>query len=144
MRKKGKLPPTGPLTRSEVMSRVKAKDTTPELKVRSFLHRSGLRFRIHAKSLPGKPDVVFPSRRCVVFIHGCFWHRHAGCASCRTPKSRAEFWEKKFRDNVDRDKRVRLELEKRGWKVIVYWECETNNMENLKWLATTIKAMPTF
>lgn len=131
-----------PLSRSEVMSRVKGKDTKPEMRVRLFLHHSGLRFRLHDRELPGKPDIVFLSKRCVIFVHGCFWHRHPGCPSTRTPKSRIEFWEKKFIENVERDARVRQELEAAGWRVVVVWECETKIPERLSLLAVFLKELP--
>lgn len=130
------------LTRSEIMSRVRGKDTKPEWRVRSALHAAGLRYRLHVKGLPGRPDLVFSSRRCVVFIHGCFWHRHAGCASTRTPKSRIDFWEAKFQENSRRDKRVEEELKNLGWTVIVVWECETLDLVKLLKVAEEILNIP--
>lgn len=130
-----------PLTRSEIMSRVRGKDTQPEMRVRSFLHAAGLRYRLHAKNLAGRPDLVFPSRRCVLFIHGCFWHRHPGCPSTRTPKSRKEFWEGKFQENVQRDRATVEALESAGWVVLTIWECETREQVNLEALVTRIRAM---
>lgn len=106
------------------MSRVLGKDTKPEKIVRSLLHRMGFRFRLHAKDIPGRPDVVFRSRRRVVFIHGCYWHRHPGCKNARTPKSHLDFWIPKFEANQRRDLAVRRELRKMGWKFLVVWECE--------------------
>lgn len=110
-------------TRSRMMSGIRGRDTKPEKRVRSFLHRAGLRFRLHT-SLPGKPDLVFPKHRAVVFVHGCFWHRHTGCRYATTPSSNAEFWQKKFDENVARDRRVARQLRKEGWRVFVMWECQ--------------------
>jgi len=110
--------------RSWVMSRIQGKDTKPEKTVRSILHHLGYRFRLHAK-LPGTPDIVLPKHRKVIFVHGCFWHRHKECKYAYNPKSRQEFWQEKFRGNVRRDKENKCQLEKLGWKVITIWECET-------------------
>lgn len=109
-------------TRSRMMSGIRGRDTKPEKLVRSFLHRAGLRFRLYA-SLPGKPDLVFPKYRAVVFVHGCFWHRHAGCRYATTPSSNAEFWRTKFDSNVARDNRVARQLRKEGWRVFLVWTC---------------------
>lgn len=106
------------------MSRIRSKDTLPELLVRSVLHRFGLRFRIHEEHLPGEPDIVLKKYRVVVFVHGCYWHRHPGCCKCTTPTTRKEFWEKKFDANVTRDYIAKQQLESLGWSVIVLWECE--------------------
>ncbi|MAM39785.1 MAG: very short patch repair endonuclease [Erythrobacter sp.] len=111
--------------RSEVMSRVRSKDTRPELIVRRSLHRSGLRFRLHRRDLPGQPDIVLPSRKVVVFVHGCFWHRHPGCRRATMPASRTEFWKAKFDATVKRDAKAVCALEAAGWTVLVVWECET-------------------
>jgi len=105
------------------MSRIKGRDTKPEMIVRSILHRAGYRFRVHRRDLPGTPDIVLPKHRLAIFVHGCFWHRHPGCKYAYTPKSQVEFWEHKFRENVKRDQRKRMALEDAGWKVIVIWEC---------------------
>jgi DNA mismatch endonuclease (patch repair protein) len=110
--------------RSWNMSRIRGKDTAPELLVRSALHRAGYRFRLHRKDLPGRPDVVLPKYRTVVFVHGCFWHRHKRCRFAYTPKSRVAFWQEKFRRNVERDRRKALALRRLGWKVVTVWECE--------------------
>ena len=107
------------------MSRVKGKNTTPEMRVRRAAHASGLRFRLHRKDLPGKPDLVFPKFRVAMFVHGCFWHRHNACSKASMPKSRTEFWRDKFDANVSRDARVEAELEALGWRVVTIWECET-------------------
>lgn len=108
------------------MSRVGQKDTKPEMRVRRFLHAHGLRFRLHRKDLPGRPDIVLPSRRIVVFVHGCFWHRHPGCPKATTPSSNVEFWATKFEANVRRDKDVIEALKALGWVSLVVWECETD------------------
>src|SRR5690606_22283718 len=107
--------------RSELMSRVRSRDTRPELRVRRLTHRLGYRYRLHRRDLPGSPDLVFPGRRSVVFVHGCFWHRHPGCRNTRTPKSRVEFWTRKFADNVARDERNQAELRALGWRHLVIW-----------------------
>ena len=114
------------------MSRIKCKDTKPELVVRSMLHRMGYRFRLHKKDLPGKPDIVLPKYRTVVFVHGCFWHRHKGCKYAYNSKSRKLFWQKKFTDTIKRDKRNQRGLKKLGWKVIVVWECQIKKIKTLE------------
>lgn len=124
-------------TRSRMMSGIRGKNTKPELAVRSFLHRAGLRFRLHA-ALPGKPDLVFPRYRTVVFVHGCFWHRHEGCRYATTPASNPRFWQKKFATNVLRDEKVRQQLEELGWCVLVIWACQLNE-PSLKELAKKIR-----
>lgn len=116
-----------PDRRSWLMSRVKSRDTGPELTVRQVAHALGFRFRLHRRDLPGTPDLVFPKRRAVVFVHGCFWHRHEGCAKTTTPKSRAKFWQEKFDRNVQRDQRALRDLNKLGWRTLVVWQCETND-----------------
>jgi DNA mismatch endonuclease (patch repair protein) len=121
-----------PEHRSWNMSRIRSRNTRPERVVRSLLHRAGFRFRLNVRTLPGSPDIVLPRHRCVIFVHGCFWHRHPGCRYCYTPKSRVDFWNKKFEANVSRDKRTGEELEKLGWRVIVVWECEIGQEEKLK------------
>lgn len=118
--------------RSWNMSRIKGKDTSPELIVRSVLHSMGYRFRLHVKTLPGRPDVVLPKWRTVIFVHGCFWHRHERCKFAYTPKSRLEFWLKKFDENVTRDATQRAKLKAAGWKVRVVWECQTGDREALR------------
>lgn len=114
------------------MSRIRGADTKPERIVRSVLHRSGYRFRLHRKDLPGRPDIVLPKYQAVVLVHGCFWHRHNGCRFAYSPKSRREFWEKKFAENVARDRRNVRALNKLGWRCITVWECETKNEEKLR------------
>lgn len=121
-----------PVRRSELMSRIRGKHTKPELIVRSTAHRLGFRFRLHVKKLPGSPDLVFPSRKIALFVHGCFWHRHSGCPYCYVPKSNIQFWREKFKSNVIRDRRVRTELKEMGWRVAVIWECETADTDSLR------------
>ena len=116
-----------PLTRSEVMSRVKGRDTRPEMRLRRALHAVGLRYRLQAKELPGRPDVVFKRAKLAIFVHGCFWHRHPGCEHARMPKSRIEFWEKKLGGNVARDARQTAQLRAAGWTALTLWECETRD-----------------
>jgi DNA mismatch endonuclease, patch repair protein len=106
------------------MARIKSKNTGPERRVRSLLHRMGFRFRLHGRGLPGHPDVVLPKYGAVVFVHGCFWHRHEGCKYAYVPKTRKAFWMAKFEQNVTRDARVLSSLKALGWKVLVVWECE--------------------
>lgn len=117
--------------RSWNMSRIRGAHTKPEIRVRSTLHHMGYRFRLHRKDLPGKPDIVLPKYETVIFVHGCFWHRHPGCQFAYTPKSRVEFWTQKFARNVERHSEVDAELVELGWNVVVVWECETKNEETL-------------
>lgn len=119
------------IKRSEVMSRIKSRDTQPERAVRSLLHRLGYRFRLHRADLPGKPDIVLPRYKTVIFVNGCFWHRHEGCRFSYNPKSRIDFWQKKFLDNVLRDQRAQESLVASSWKVIVVWECELRDQAAL-------------
>ena len=109
------------------MARVGAKDTKPEMIVRRMAHALGYRFRLHRKDLPGRPDLVFPSRRMVIFVHGCFWHRHPGCRLASMPKTRSSFWRAKFDANIHRDSIAIEMLRRAGWKVLVVWECETRD-----------------
>lgn len=109
-------------TRSRMMSGIRGRNTRPELVLRSALHARGFRFRLHGGELPGKPDLVFPKRRAVVQVHGCFWHRH-GCAKTSSPSTNVEFWEKKFRRNVERDAEVEASLQELGWRFGLVWEC---------------------
>lgn len=110
--------------RSYNMSRIRSKDTTPEILVRSYLFSKGLRFRKNDKRYPGSPDIVLPKYKTMVFVHGCFWHLHDGCKYAVMPKSNVEFWEKKLYGNKERDECNKKELEELGWKVITVWECE--------------------
>lgn len=118
--------------RSWNMSRIRSVDTKPEICVRKVLHALGLRFRLHRSDLPGKPDIVLPKHRAVVFVHGCFWHRHEGCRYAYTPKSRADFWNEKFEANVKRDRVVADQLISLGWRKLVVWECDTMDQEKLE------------
>jgi len=113
-----------PATRSRMMAGIRAKNTKPELLARSYLHRRGLRFRLHVKTLPGKPDIVLPKYRAAVFVHGCFWHHHPGCKYAYVPNSRSDFWMQKLTHNVARDREKTSMLIKSGWRVFTVWECE--------------------
>lgn len=115
-----------PERRSFNMSRIGGRDTSPEVTLRSALHRAGLRFRLHVKDLPGRPDIVLPRRRLVIFVHGCFWHRHPGCRFTTTPATNTEFWKTKFARNVERDADNIAAVRAAGWAVFVAWECEIN------------------
>lgn len=115
-----------------MMSGIRGQNTKPEVAVRKLAHRLGYRFRLHRRDLPGTPDLVFPGRKKVVFVHGCFWHRHPGCRFAYNPKTRADFWNAKFDTNVARDVRVRSQLEELGWDVFVVWECQIADTERLE------------
>ena len=117
--------------RSRNMSAIKSKNTKPEIKVRKVLHSMGYRFRLHRKDLPGSPDIVLPKYKTVIFVHGCFWHRHQNCKYASNPKTRREFWEKKFKENIERDKKTQEKLKNLGWKTNIVWECEVKNREIL-------------
>ena len=117
--------------RSANMARIRGRDTEPERTVRHLVHSLGYRFRLHRRDLPGTPDLVFPARHKVVFVNGCFWHRHVGCRYAYSPKTNVEFWEAKFAANVARDGRVLRELDDLGWSALTIWECETANLELL-------------
>jgi len=121
-----------PAERSRVMSRVRDKNTKPELMVRSLLHRLGFRFRLHRADLPGKPDIVLPRHHSVVFVHGCFWHQHRGCKAAVRPSSRREYWDAKLDGNVNRDRRDKAHLHRLGWRVLVVWECHTKSENRLR------------
>lgn len=120
------------VTRSRIMSRMRGKDTTPEMLVRRLVFSLGYRYRLHDPRLPGKPDLVFAGRRKVLFIHGCFWHRHDGCALARLPKSRTEFWTRKLTGNKERDGRNQAALRKLGWRAMVVSECGLGNQAALR------------
>lgn len=130
--------------RSALMARVRSKNTSPELRVRCFLHAGGLRYRLHYKRILGSPDIAFPSRRVAVYVHGCFWHRHAGCPATRTPKSKTAFWSKKFTDNVARDSRTLDGVAAAGWTAIVIWECQTKDVAFLATLRETVRNLPQY
>ena len=129
-----------PEERSKRMSRIRSRDTKPELALRSALHRLGFRFRVNVRDLPGKPDIVLPKYRTVIFVHGCFWHRHEGCKIASTPKSNTAFWKEKFERNVARDRSAATKLAELGWKVIVAWECELKTKLTLQGKASEIAA----
>lgn len=114
------------------MGRISGKGTKPEMAVRKLAHSLGYRFRLHRKDLPGTPDLVFPGRRIAIFVHGCFWHRHAGCRFAYRPKSNIEFWQTKFKNNVARDRRAEKELKRLSWRVAIIWECETSDFNSLR------------
>ena len=117
--------------RSEIMSHIRSKDTTPEIRVRSLVHRLGYRYRLHCRKLPGTPDLVFPSRKKVIFVHGCFFHMHKGCGAARIPKSRVRFWSDKLYGNVKRDAKAKRALTRLGWHYMVIWECEITQKDKL-------------
>jgi DNA mismatch endonuclease, patch repair protein len=121
--------------RSRNMRAVRGKDTKLELVVRRAAHGLGLRFRLHRKDLPGRPDLTFPRWRTVVFVNGCFWHQHEGCSKGVIPKTHSQFWRSKLSGNVDRDNRSRVELQKRGWRVFVAWECEVQRLGATKMIS---------
>lgn len=123
--------PLSPVQRSERMGRVKSKDTKPELRVRRLVHSMGYRYRLHSPSLPGHPDLVFSRHRKVIFVHGCFWHRHGHCPLTRLPKSRLDFWVPKLERNKERDIRNQRLLRERGWDYLVVWECEIRSLADL-------------
>ena len=126
-----RLDPLSPEERSERMRRVRRQDTKPEMRVRKLVHGLGYRYRLHDSRLPGKPDLVFTGRKKVIFVHGCYWHRHDCKSGRRLPKTRLEFWRPKLESNAERDKRNLKQLEEMGWKALVIWECETNDKEVL-------------
>ena len=117
--------------RSEVMGRIKGKDTAPEMVVRRLLHQLGYRFRLHRRDLPGCPDLVLPKYHAAIFIHGCFWHQHRGCHRCTSPKTREEWWRNKLNRNVERDRSNLKRLTELGWRVLVLWECEIKRSDGL-------------
>lgn len=114
------------------MAKVKSTDSKPEMLVRRMAHQLGFRYKLHARDLPGTPDLVFPRLRKVIFVHGCFWHRHANCKRTTVPKARADYWQKKFEDNVRRDGISQDSLKAMGWDVLVVWECETMDLRQLE------------
>lgn len=121
-----------PQRRSWTMAQIRSENTSPEMRVRSLLHRLGYRFRLHRRDLPGRPDIVLPKYRTVILVHGCFWHRHKGCRRTTSPKSNVEFWENKFERNMLRDRRNTYQLRRAGWRVRVIWECQTEPEERLR------------
>lgn len=127
--------------RSWVMGRVGGKNTGPEMRVRSMMHRAGYRFRLHVRDLPGSPDIVLPRYKTAVFVNGCFWHRHANCRYATTPKTNMLYWERKFERNVARDKACHAVLREHGWAVVVIWECQTRHKERLSQLIISVLPM---
>lgn len=120
-----------PEERSRLMASVRSKDTKPEMRVRKLVHGLGFRYRLHGKPLPGSPDLVLPKYKSVIFVHGCYWHRHPGCKEASMPKTNAEFWQRKFEENITRDRRNLDDLNQLGWRSLVVWECETENLGSL-------------
>jgi DNA mismatch endonuclease (patch repair protein) len=118
--------------RNALMGRVKNRNTSPEIAVRKLAHSIGLRFRIGRRDLPGSPDIVFPRHGLAVFVHGCFWHRHGACPRATTPKTRTDFWVKKFTRNIERDAAATHELESLGWRVLIVWECELKDPSDIE------------
>ncbi len=139
MMKRGSLDTLSALQRSELMSRVRSRDTKPEMRVRRLVHSMGYRYRLHARDLPGRPDLVFRPRRKVIFVHGCFWHQHVGCSRSGIPKSpeRRSYWKTKLTGNVLRDRRNEDALRTLDWSFLLVWECETKELDQL---AEKIKA----
>ena len=127
-----------PEQRQRNMSAIKGKDTKPEIQVRKALHALGYRFRLHRKDLPGKPDIVLPKYKTVIFVNGCFWHRHPGCKYASTPSTNSDFWNAKFEENTARDNRNYAQLKELGWRVVVIWECETQSLSELTVLITKL------
>lgn len=121
-----------PDQRSKNMQKIRSKNTTPELIIRRFLFRQGLRFRLHVKELPGKPDIVLPKYRAVIFVHGCFWHQHPGCKQASSPKSNSDYWKNKLSANQARDKKHTEALAQSGWRVFTIWECEVESKDQTK------------
>lgn len=117
-----------PAKRSKIMAAVRSKDTTPEMKVRRLVHSMGYRYRLHSPHLPGKPDLVFSSKKKVIFVHGCFWHGHKRCSKARLPKSRVDFWREKIENNVSRDRTVKRALNRKGWRHLTVWQCEVKDL----------------
>lgn len=134
-----------PAVRSRMMSAIRGIDTEPERRVRSYLHAVGLRFRLHDRRLPGRPDLVLASRKVAIFVHGCFWHRHCGCPFATTPATRPDFWQAKFASNRARDAAVAERLASLGWQVMTIWECEARDdvaLDSLAWAVLAVPAMP--
>lgn len=127
-------------TRSRMMAGIKGKDTKPELVLRRALHARGFRYRLHSKTVPGRPDLVFPKHHAIVFVHGCFWHRHEGCRYTTTPSTRPEFWQAKFDANVARDRSVHDQLLDAGWRVATVWECALRRPEKTALAANLLAA----
>lgn len=130
-----------PEVRSRIMRAIQGGNTQPEMRVRRYLHAAGLRFRLHDRSLPGRPDLVLPRRKVVIFVHGCFWHQHPGCPHATTPATRPDFWQAKFAANKARDASVVDRLTILGWQVFTIWECQTKEEMELDILARSVLAV---
>ena len=124
--------------RSWVMGRVRSRDTSPEIRVRSIMHHAGYRYRLHVGDMPGKPDIVLPRHHIVAFINGCFWHRHPGCRYASMPKTNLDYWQRKFYGNVARDQKAHSALLQDGWEVLVIWECQTRNRAELEGILASV------
>lgn len=124
-----------PEQRSKLMSKIHSKDTSIEIKVRKYLFSKGFRFRINDKRYAGRPDIVLPKYRTIIFIHGCFWHRHPNCKVSHMPKSNSEYWTPKLKRNIEHDKQHKEVLESQGWRVIILWECEIKKILKTRWKA---------
>lgn len=131
-----------PETRSRMMSGIRGRDTRPEMTLRRALHAAGFRYRLHVRCLPGRPDLVLPKYSAVCLVHGCYWHRHTGCRYATTPTTRPEFWEEKFRSNMERDKRQHRQLQDMGWRVAVIWECAVRPKKEDQAVARLIHWLP--
>lgn len=129
-----------PATRSRMMAGIRGKNTAPELAVRKALFAAGLRFRLHRKDLPGRPDIVLGRRRIAIFVHGCFWHQHAGCRNAKMPATNREFWTEKLLANVRRDQRAVCELQNAGWRILIVWECSVRSTKDKPLLQTELTA----
>ena len=127
--------------RSYNMSRIKGRDTKPEMVVRRFLHANGFRYKLHDKKLPGKPDIVLPKYRTVIFVHGCFWHGHTNCKYFVVPKTRTDWWLNKINSNIANDTKAIKALKKEGWKIINLWECDLKSLKIEKALSTLLKKL---
>jgi DNA mismatch endonuclease, patch repair protein len=126
-------------TRSYNMSRIKGKNTKPEMLVRKFLHANGFRYRLHVKDLPGKPDIVLPKYKTVIFVHGCFWHGHEGCKYYVVPKTKTEWWLNKINGNIVNDNKAEQALKINGWKIVTLWECDLKSLKLSKTLSSLLK-----
>lgn len=127
--------------RRHLMAQIGRENTAPEIAIRRAMHRAGLRFRLHPHNLPGRPDIVLPGRRLAIFVHGCFWHGH-DCKAGRVPKTRTEYWKRKFARNAERDADVNAALKEKGWTVVVIWECQVKQPDEVSRLVAEIAAHP--